>query len=226
MHGIINSVARGTSGASIRKIKLMTKMKIATKSYQASLRAALAFRAGPAFHVWAQTHGQHDDPCTEVSIAFRGTEKLSDWISNAAILTRHIPDDDYQQLRRNIDAIIKRITKLNCYTKEKDNTGTRPQIVTVGHSLGAGLAKFSALAQRRGPRIAKVFAFDPSPVSGASLVKDVIDRNVKGKRKAKGSKSITYTKSERFLSGCAGRTRSFRHSVRLANRLCGLSGST
>jgi pimeloyl-ACP methyl ester carboxylesterase len=57
----------------------------------------------------------------------------------------------------------------------------------VGHSLGAGLAQLAALAQRRGPRIAKVFAFDPSPVTGARLVDDATkDRNVRGKAQGRG----------------------------------------
>ena len=47
----------------------------------------------------------------------------------------------------------------------------RAQIVSVGHSLGGGLAQFAALATKKGKaRIVKVFAFDSSPVTGISLL--------------------------------------------------------
>jgi hypothetical protein len=131
-------------------------------------RFTFAIGGGPAFHVWARTRATQKAgaACSEVSIAFRGsTPAAADWISNAAPVTGYVADDYYRQLRRNIDAIIKKITTLDCYRMAKT------QIVSVGHSLGAGLAQFSALANNPArPRITKVFAFDPSPVTGASYV--------------------------------------------------------
>jgi len=131
-------------------------------------RFTFAIGGGPAFHVWARTRATQKAgaACSEVSIAFRGsTPAAADWISNAASVTGYVADDYYRQLRRNIDAIIKKITTLDCYRS------ARTQIVSVGHSLGAGLAQFSALANNpKRPRISKVFAFDPSPVTGASYV--------------------------------------------------------
>jgi pimeloyl-ACP methyl ester carboxylesterase len=142
----------------------------------------LPIGGGPAFQVWARTHYPHaeHDACSEVSIAFRGTVgfNLADWISNADPVSGYFTDDYYRQLRRNIGAIVKKITNLDCYKSARH----RPQIVSVGHSLGGGLAQFVALANNKstGPRIAKVFAFDPSPVTGASLVdKDILSRNVR-----------------------------------------------
>jgi len=129
------------------------------------------FGGGPAFHVWARTRTSSTggDVCSEVSIAFRGTAGSQwDWISNFGRFGSPY-DDYYHQLRRNVDGIIKLIQNLDCYKRAR----TKPQIVSTGHSLGGGLAQLAALANRSDrPRIAKVFAFDPSPVTGARLVDD------------------------------------------------------
>jgi hypothetical protein len=131
-------------------------------------RFTFAIGGGPAFHVWARTRATQKAgaACSEVSIAFRGSTPLTaDWISNLDPVSGYVADDYYRQLRRNIDAIIRKITTLNCYRRAKT------QIVSVGHSLGAGLAQFSALANNPSrPRITKVFAFDPSPVTGDSYL--------------------------------------------------------
>ncbi|MDD1537294.1 MULTISPECIES: lipase family protein [unclassified Bradyrhizobium] len=139
---------------------------------QAAYRARnwLRVSGGPAFHVWTRSRSPRGDgsPCTEVSIAFRGsTTAWSDWASNAHPLGGGLFDDYYHQLSRNIDGIIGSIKQLDCYKRAR----FKPQIVSTGHSLGAGLAQLAALANKpMGPRITKVFAFDPSPVTGADLV--------------------------------------------------------
>ncbi len=128
-----------------------------------------AISDGPTFHVWARTRtAASASACNEVSIVFRGsTTSLADWISNFNPLFGSVVDDEYRQLRRNIDAIIKKIRSLPCVRQ----AGQTPQIVSVGHSLGAGLAQFAALANNPSrPKIAKVFAFDPSPVTAAGYV--------------------------------------------------------
>ncbi|MCP3371379.1 lipase family protein [Bradyrhizobium cajani] len=137
------------------------------------------FGSGPTYQVWARTRTAARGACSEVSIAFRGTMGLSggDWFSNFSRFGSPY-DDYYKQLQRNIDTIMKQIQSLDCYRR----AGRKPQIVSTGHSLGAGLAQFVALATKsRGPRIAKVLAFDPSPVTGAHLVnKALLAENAQG----------------------------------------------
>lgn len=133
-----------------------------------SQRSWFALPDGPSFQVWGRSRLPHalHDVCTEISIAFRGTNNWSDWASNLDWLTGSQVDDSYAQVRRNIDAIVRKITQQDCYRRARE----RPQIVSVGHSLGGGLAQLAALAVSRPPRIAKVFAFDSTPVTGANLV--------------------------------------------------------
>lgn len=137
---------------------------------QQQLGWTLPIGGGPAFQVWARTRYPHrkHDACSEVSIAFRGTTGfVPDWITNADVVTHYFADDYYVQLQRNVDAVIRKITQLDCYKRARQ----KPQIVSVGHSLGGGLAQFAALANKpTDPRIAKVFAFNSSPFTGASLI--------------------------------------------------------
>jgi pimeloyl-ACP methyl ester carboxylesterase len=142
-------------------------------------------RGGPAFQVWTHTDSPlfplfESGSCDEVSIAFRGTvgSHKSDWVSNLHPVTGYFIDDHYRQLLRNINGIIKKITTLDCYKR----ASSAPVIVSVGHSLGGGLAQLAALANKpTEPRIEKVLAFDPSPVTGADLVdQKTLDANSKG----------------------------------------------
>ena len=122
------------------------------------------------------------DACDEVSIAFSGTrpfwswEGIQGWLSNGRIgFTELVAESYYQQLQRNIDFVIKKITKLDCY-KQRMHKSSPPVIVSIGHSLGGGLAQLAALANTApskidpSPRIDKVFAFDPSADTGGDLV--------------------------------------------------------
>ena len=127
--------------------------------------------SGPMFQVWGLSQYPHtpQDKCREFSIAFRGTLPGSlgaaDWaFGNAALLSQAIGDDYYHQLRRNLNAIVRKIEEQPCYRRAGD---AKPQLVSVGHSLGGGLAEFVALAHRR---LTKAFSFDPSPITGAYLI--------------------------------------------------------
>jgi Lipase (class 3) len=138
-------------------------------------RAATVSTAGLSFQVWAlRSQNGPKGACSEVSIAFRGTQSTSyrDWLANLHWATRVLPrafrpDDEYAQLGRNIDAIIGSVKALDCFAR----AGGRTRIVATGHSLGGGLAQFAALANApTGTRIRKVFAFDPSPVTALDLI--------------------------------------------------------
>lgn len=108
---------------------------------------------------------QRNDPPT-VAVAFGGTVFTSgaDWTANLRWFIPH-HDDEYTQLvKRVIPAFLVRYDRL-----EENATTGRPPIYSTGHSLGGGLAQeFAyALPQKAGdPKVVKVFAFDPSPVTG------------------------------------------------------------
>ena len=98
--------------------------------------------------------------CREAIIAFRGTVpgSVGDWVSNFHWFIRALPVyDQYDQVRDNIGRFVDEITKLDCFR----DPGTR--IVTLGHSLGGGLAQIAAYADHR---VRRIYAFDPSPVTG------------------------------------------------------------
>ena len=133
-----------------------------------------------AFQVWARTLPHIPKSiCPEVSIAFRGTNisSPSDVISDFKQVVGTFTDDEYDQLGRNIGAIIGKISRLRCYVPSVT------QITAVGHSLGGGLAQFAALAVPASAptRIVKVFAFNTSPVTAATAVqKGLRQANVNG----------------------------------------------
>jgi hypothetical protein len=136
---------------------------------------------GLSFQVWARLRPPFSETvsCSEVSIAFRGTVNssfgafFSSWTSNFHTVDRRAGvDDEYDQVGRNIRAIIETIKSLDCY-KTALRAGSRPpQIVSVGHSLGGGLAEFAALGNPIGshPRIVKVFTFNSSPIAATDLI--------------------------------------------------------
>ena len=96
--------------------------------------------------------------CSELIVAFRGTNftQASDWYSNFRWITRILPGyDQYDQVRDNADDWVQQIRAL-C-------PNHAPTIVTVGHSLGGGLAQQAAYVARP---FCRVYAFDPSVVTG------------------------------------------------------------
>jgi hypothetical protein len=108
------------------------------------------------------------DP-SAVAVAFGGTVATSgkDWASN---LRWFIPfhEDEYTEIVKYfgpafVDEFVRRMN-----TPEGAHLKTTTLYAT-GHSLGGGLAQQFAYALPMGnpvPRVAKVYAFDPSPVTG------------------------------------------------------------
>jgi pimeloyl-ACP methyl ester carboxylesterase len=118
------------------------------------------------FEVYEKPSADHVD----VAVVFRGTNDLKDWWSNLRWFTRFIPTgwDQYTYVRNNISSIVDR-------AKHRHHS---VRMITVGHSLGGGLAQQAAYAH---PEIKYVAAFDPSPVTGfRSVPKAARDVNRKG----------------------------------------------
>ena len=96
------------------------------------------------------------------AIVFRGTSFNSpgDWYSNSRWITRLNPVtwDQYQQVR-SLVASLEAALELRY--------GANFELVAVGHSLGGGLAQQAAYASRR---IQQVYAFNTSPVTGATSI--------------------------------------------------------
>lgn len=108
-----------------------------------------------------------------VFIVFRGTDadQLGDWLSNFRWVTRFIPFlwDQYDQTRDLIPALVKHI---------REKYGNDTCITATGHSLGGGLAQQAAYMSEY---IRKVYAFDPSSVTGYySVDKTDREKNEKG----------------------------------------------
>jgi len=130
---------------------------------------------GLGVQVWARK-GAH---CPEAVIAFRGTlgGDKGDWESNFHWILRLLPTpiyDQYDQVRDHVADFLSHAERDPCYRRGAT------QITAVGHSLGGGLAQLAAYSD---PRIRRVYAFDPSMVTGFySVDPPHRDRNVQGLR--------------------------------------------
>ena len=126
---------------------------------------------GLGVQVWARKGAQ----CAEAVVAFRGTVggNKGDWESNFHWILRAFPVyDQYDQVRDHVGDFIGHIERDRCYRAGPT------QITAVGHSLGGGLAQLAAYSDRR---IRRVYAFDPSMVTGYYSVDPLHrDENVKG----------------------------------------------
>jgi len=128
---------------------------------------------GLGVQVWARKGAR----CPEAVVAFRGTVggNKGDWESNFHWILRAFPIyDQYDQVRDHVGDFIEHIEREKCYRAGPT------QITAVGHSLGGGLAQLAAYSD---PRIRRVYAFDPSIVTGYYSVDPFHrDQNVKGLR--------------------------------------------
>jgi pimeloyl-ACP methyl ester carboxylesterase len=128
---------------------------------------------GLGVQIWARKGAT----CPEAVIAFRGTVggDKGDWESNFHWILRAFPIyDQYEQVRDRVSDFIGHIERDKCYRKGET------EIIAVGHSLGGGLAQLAAYSNRR---IRRVYAFDPSMVTGFySVDPPNRDSNVKGLR--------------------------------------------
>lgn len=116
---------------------------------------------GLYFEVW--------EHASETAVVFRGTQffQWQDWWSNLRWVTRFLPIgvDQYNFVRRHIDGVVARA---------RSRRRGIP-MVSVGHSLGGGLAQHAAYSHKD---IKHVFAFDSSPVTGIrSVAQPDRDRN-------------------------------------------------
>jgi Lipase (class 3) len=111
----------------------------------------------------------HNRPLNAVVVTFGGTDpkKLADWFANFRWFIPH-HDDEYTQ-------VVKAFQPL--FTAKYQQLQGRPdyaflgnaKLYATGHSLGGGLAQEFAYSVPNAlgvPRVAKVYAFDPSPVTG------------------------------------------------------------
>lgn len=111
----------------------------------------------------------------KVIVAFAGTAaaSLQDWKSNFRWVLAPFPRHDA------FDVLTTTFVPefVNAYRKRRDQPGGEwlktAQVISTGHSLGAGLAErfaYSLNAKYGIPRVKDVYAFDPSPVSGKRSV--------------------------------------------------------
>ncbi len=121
--------------------------------------------------VWASGLNYHiltdsNSVCRKIIVAFRGTDSAIDFVSNFRGLHGSWVKDEYDQVRRDIEAMMKKIVDNPCYR-------TSTKIIAVGHSLGGGLAQFAAFLNRK---IRQVVIFNSSPVTGENdlVPKDVL----------------------------------------------------
>jgi hypothetical protein len=126
---------------------------------------------------------QRDEP-PAIAVAFGGTVFLSgkDWISNLRwFLPFH--DDEYTKVVTLVGPdFVKYLGALK--NVSADPRWEHVEIFATGHSLGAGLAHefaYSLPAAPEVPRVSRVYAFDPSPVTGyTSVDRQLREKNCQG----------------------------------------------
>lgn len=128
---------------------------------------------------------------TIVVVAFKGTnpDAWPDWYSNFRWIFNLIPGH-YDQYNEVLDVFDPAFVKAYA-AHVPTGTGSQNLIFAAGHSLGGGLAQEFAYSipsndrsrppSEQVPRVSKVFAFDPSPVTGYySIAESVREAGAKG----------------------------------------------
>ncbi|MDM0009432.1 DUF2974 domain-containing protein [Variovorax sp. J22G73] len=137
-------------------------------------------------------------PVTQAFIVFRGTENysgqaLTDWSTNFA-MAMNIEPSQFKDVRRNVKVIIARL--------RVQYPGVR--IFTAGHSLGGSLAQLAAYVSKD---IDIAYAFNTSPVSGWTALREQQERNPpKRSSRTKILQSSGSCRKKKLL-GCSGSSR-------------------
>ncbi len=118
----------------------------------------------------------------KIAVAFGGTvfTNIKDWKANLRWFLPH-EDDEYTVIVKSFGRAFEQE-----YENKVKEAGWQPsehiRIFSTGHSLGGGLAQefaYSLPINNAVPRVSKVYAIDPSPVTGFySVKKDVREINV------------------------------------------------
>ncbi|WP_339890499.1 hypothetical protein [uncultured Alteromonas sp.] len=123
----------------------------------------------------------NDVPVIEVTLVFRGTKSLSDWIwGNLVILLDlfgHAKENSYyRQIQANLDQWLTDIKQW--IVKKVNRGGVKFKISATGHSLGGGLAQCACYCTKD---ISHVFTFNSSWITYYSrLVRNDWEANCKG----------------------------------------------
>jgi hypothetical protein len=119
-----------------------------------------------------------------LAVTFGGTvfNSGSDWRSNLRWFVPGDRNDEYTVLvRRFIPAFRDKFNELKARPEYESLSSAT--LVSTGHSLGGGLAQqfaYALVVDHSLPRVSRVYAFDPSPVTGFySVDRDVLDGNIK-----------------------------------------------
>jgi hypothetical protein len=142
---------------------------------QTSARGWSVFVPDLAMDVWRRERAPDGvRPVYEYAIVYRGTDGAGGWFSNMRGLFANTPMvwDQYRQAadstRDTLD-LIENLHELtdSIFGRTDESARSKLLVTTVGHSLGAGIAKYIYL---RDKRVTRVVGFNPSPIDGSSQV--------------------------------------------------------